>query len=90
MAQWAQITRITKTDRFNPHERITHVGGAKWRLTQKEAIALIDANQWRFYVAQGGQSVDVIVETSRYGHRYLKTKADGEQPDNLLSLPQCL
>lgn len=89
MAQWAQITCITKSDRFNPHERITHVGGVNWRLTQQEAIQLIDNGQWRFYVAQGGQSVEVIVEKSRYGHRYLKTKADGEQPDNLLSLPEC-
>jgi hypothetical protein len=31
----------------------------------------------------------VIVGTSRYGHKYLKTEADGEQPDNLLSLPEC-
>ncbi len=29
------------------------------------------------------------VETSRYGNKYLKTEADGEQPDNLLSLPEC-
>ncbi|WP_157785358.1 DUF3892 domain-containing protein, partial [Bradyrhizobium yuanmingense] len=23
------------------------------------------------------------------GHKYIKTKADGIQPDNLLSLPEC-
>jgi hypothetical protein len=34
-------------------------------------------------------SVWVIVAVSRLGHKYLKTEADGEQPDNLLSLPEC-
>ena len=26
---------------------------------------------------------------SRFGHKYLKTMADGEHPNNLLSLPEC-
>jgi len=26
---------------------------------------------------------------SRFGNKYLKTVADGEQPNNLLSLPEC-
>ena len=39
----ARITCITKTDRWNPHERIPHVGGTngdgkRWRLTQADAI----------------------------------------------------
>ncbi len=29
--------------------------------------------------------MNVIVSVSRYGHKYLKTEADGEHPDNLLS-----
>jgi hypothetical protein len=33
---------------------------------------------------------DVIVAISRYGHKYLKTVADGEQPNNLLSLYECV
>jgi len=35
------------------------------------------------------QTVDVVVAKSQYGHKYLKTVADGEQPNNLLSLPEC-
>jgi hypothetical protein len=31
----------------------------------------------------------VKVEVSRYGHKYLKTEADGEGENNLLSLPEC-
>ena len=45
--------------------------------------------RWSFYVAVGGRSVWVIVAKSAYGNKYLKTEADGEQPNNLLSLPEC-
>ncbi len=32
---------------------------------------------------------NVVVAVSRFDHKYIKTEADGEQPDNLLSLPEC-
>ncbi|WP_322515028.1 DUF3892 domain-containing protein [Rhodopseudomonas palustris] len=88
-----QIKCIRKSDRFNPHERITHVGGyedAPWRITQEEAIRLLEAREWRFWVKPlHGDAVWVTVAVSRFGNKYLKTEADGEQPNNLLSLPEC-
>jgi Protein of unknown function (DUF3892) len=94
MATRHRVLCINKTDRFNPHERISHIGGQNpdgtgWRLTQQEAIQGIESNRWAFYVLRGGREVNVIVAKSAYGHKYLKTVADGEQPDNLLSLPEC-
>jgi hypothetical protein len=35
----------------------------------------------------GQPSVWVVVATSQHGNKYIKTTADGEQPNNLLSLP---
>lgn len=94
MATSVEISCIRKSDRTNPHERITHVGGlnenhTRWKLTQSEAIAGIETGKWRFFVRKAGQQVAVVVAVSRYGNKYLKTVADGEQPNNLLSLPQC-
>ena len=88
------IRNINKLDRPNPHERITHVGGyetSNWKLTQQEAINHIESKEWRFWVKPPGfeNSVWVIVAVSRYGHKYLKTEADGEDENNLLSLPEC-
>jgi hypothetical protein len=94
MASSHEIKCINKSDRYDAHERIENIGGInptgeRWKLTQPDAIAGIEAGKWRFYVSVGGQSVWVVVATSRYGNKYLKTESDGEQPNNLLSLPEC-
>ena len=89
----AQIQCINKSDRLNPHERIIFVGGVhggqRWKISQSDAIANIEQGKWRFFVNVGGRGVWVIVAVSRYGNKYLKTESDGEQPNNLLSLPEC-
>lgn len=94
MAPRHEIKCVNKTDRWNAHERITHVGGVnrdgtRWKLSQEEAIVWIESRRAEFYVRRGGSEVAVIVAVSRFGHKYLKTVADGEQPNNLLSLPEC-
>lgn len=94
MADRHEIRCVKKSDRPNPHERITHVGGVngdntRWKLTQQDAIAGIESGKWAFYVNRGGRTVDVVVAVSRWNHKYLRTVADGEQPNNLHSLPEC-
>ncbi|MDD2782235.1 DUF3892 domain-containing protein [Sulfuricurvum sp.] len=96
MAATHEITCINKSDRQNPHERITHIGGkigaeggGPWKITQEKAIEGLENGTWSFYVTKNGSKVNVIVSTSRYGNKYLKTDADGEQPNNLLSLSEC-
>jgi hypothetical protein len=85
---------INKSDRFNPHERILSIGGVnpdstRWKLSQQEAIASIEQGKYAFYVTVHGLKVNVTIVRSTQGNKYLKTEADGEQPNNLLSLPEC-
>jgi hypothetical protein len=94
MAQDLEIKCIVKTDRSDPHERISRVGGVNadgtpWGLSEDDAIAGIDNGTWRFWTQGGGKSVWVIIAVSAAGHRYLKTEADGIHPNNLLALPPC-
>lgn len=84
-----QIRCINKDD-----DRITHIGwvnpnGNNWKLTQEEAIRDIKNWKYSFFVEVRWDRVKVIV-SSRNGREYIKTENDWDEPNNLLSLPQCV
>jgi len=88
------IDCIEKDDRYDPTEAIQTIGGrnpdgARWSLTQKDAIAGIKSGKWSFYVMSGNRNVNVIVARSRFGNDYIKTEADDYAPNNLLNLKSC-
>ncbi len=88
-----QILCVNKSDRYNPHERITHCGGIingqRWKKTQAQIIIEIESKTNQYYVKVNSKEVDVIVAVSQWGNKYIKTVDDGEMPNNLLSLPEC-
>ena len=95
MAQQKRISCIKKTDRQAAHERILAVGGvnpdgSRWKESQGDAVSSINTGRCSYYVERPvGHRVEVVVARSASGYEYLKTQADGEQPNNLLSLPEC-
>jgi hypothetical protein len=89
------IRCIVKDDRLSPYEAIQRVGGTnsdgtRWSQTQQQTVREIDSGEWE-YESQGtdGVRAKVVTATSRFGHRYIKTVADRDLPDNLLHLPKC-
>lgn len=88
-----QVKCINKLPRQNPHERIQNIGGieggVRWKRTQQQAIADIEANpQSYFCTDQKGNSVWIVVATHN-GNKYIKTQNDDSSQNNLLSLPEC-
>lgn len=91
MASSVQIKCINKDPRQDRYSAITHVGGftdQPWKITLGEAIGYIEAGVWEFFTLVGGHRREVIVAI-RNGRKYLRTTADHDTPDNLLSLPEC-
>lgn len=88
-----QVTCIVKLHPLSPHEHITHVGNpaAGWMWTREQVIASIDAQTNTFYVIDpnNGYRSNVGVIRPEGRPAYLRTYADGDWNDNLLSLPQC-
>lgn len=90
-----RIECINKSERMSPDERIRSVGGTNadgghWKLSTDEAVAAIEGGRWAFYVERpAANRAWVVVARSASGRKYLKTEADGEMPNNLLSLPEC-
>ncbi|MBE0626430.1 MAG: DUF3892 domain-containing protein [Burkholderiales bacterium] len=88
-----QIKCINKAERNAPYEHIRSISGfnptgARWILTQEQAIQGIEAGKWSFYVSVNGATDDILIANSS-GNKYLKAKSESEQPARLLSLDEC-
>jgi hypothetical protein len=90
-----EVKCITKPSPLSVHEHITHIGNPytvpPWKWTREHVIASIDARTNTFYVVdpKTGKRSDVGVVRPAASSPYLRTHADGEWNNNLLSLQQC-
>lgn len=88
-----QVSCIKKGPLTNPWEVITDVGGKRgdgstWGLSKDAAIKGINAKTLELFVDVGGRRA--LVEVAIHdGKKYLKTKGDSVESNNLLSLPKC-
>jgi hypothetical protein len=89
----AQVTCIVKPHPLSPHEHITHVGNPsnQWMWPREQVIASIDAKSNTFFVLDplSGKRADIGVVRESGKLPYLRTYADGQWTNNLLSLNQC-
>jgi hypothetical protein len=88
-----QVTCIDKPNPQSSHEHITHLGNpsAGWKWTREQVIASIETRTNTFYVIDPYNSKrSEVGVVSGAGHApYLRTHADGDWNNNLLSLDQC-
>jgi hypothetical protein len=88
-----QVTCITKPHPQSPHEHITELGNprAGWKWSREQVIASIDARANTFFVVdpRNRKRADIGVVRPAGRPAYLRTHADGDWNDNLLSLDQC-
>jgi hypothetical protein len=85
-----QVTCIRKPDPQSAHEHITHVGGDGRIWSREQVIGWIGIQQHSFYTLDAKRrraDIGVVYEAGKAP--FLRTYADGEWNDNLLSLPQC-
>lgn len=87
-----EVSCITKTDKYDPHEKISHIGGqlkdSRWRVPLDEAIHNIEMGFFSYFVTRNGSNVDVVI-ANHNGNKYLKTAIDDTISNNLLELEQC-
>jgi Protein of unknown function (DUF3892) len=88
----AQVTCIIKPNPQSQHEHITHVGSPpQWVWPREQVIASIEAKTNTFFVRdpQTGKRSEIGVVREQGKAPYLRTYADGNWNNNLLSLDQC-
>lgn len=87
--------RVTCKEKHSLYERVVSIGcvevgtGVFKRFAEQEAINCIKQGTDSFYVEKPEGHRVWLVVAEREGREYLKTEADGERPDNLLSQPEC-
>ncbi|MFZ2031910.1 MAG: DUF3892 domain-containing protein [Vitreimonas sp.] len=83
-----QITCITPDGR-DADQRIDAVGGSGFYHLIDDAIRFIENRTHSYWTMVNGRATDVVVATRHNGRKYLKTVADGYEPNNLLALRGC-
>jgi hypothetical protein len=79
-----------KPDDKDKDRRIEGLGGSGWYKDIDTLIREIDNGINTYWTTTpAGQRTTVVVRKRDNGRKYLKTEADGIEPNNLLALPKC-
>jgi hypothetical protein len=86
--------RVSCTHKHEKHEDVESLGcygpgNTFHRFPEAEVIERIEHRGDTFYTERPDGHVAEVIVVEREGEKYLKTKADGERPNNLDWLPDC-
>jgi hypothetical protein len=90
-----KVSCITKSPPNSmDHQHITHIGGfatSGWRLTKNAAIRRIESKKEAYYTVDVASAKKAYIAVVREvgSAPYLRTYADGNWNNNLLSQPAC-
>lgn len=85
---YLQVTCHTP-DGADADQRIDAIGGDGWYHPIDDAIRNIESYVHNYWTSVAGVRADAIVAKRANGRKYLKTTADGIEPNNLLALRRC-
>lgn len=86
--------RVSCTDKLEKHEHILSLGcyspgNSFHRFSEEEVIRRIECGEDTFYTERPDGHVAEVIVFERDNEKYLKTKPDGQRPNNLDWLPDC-
>ena len=89
-----EVTHILEAESDVPYRSVAAVGGtmaegARWLVSQADAVRGVEEGRWSFYVCgRGGRKISLVVGCAEDGTRYLKGPKDPVDPVTLLLLPK--
>ena len=92
MAIVLKVNWVELSDQPDPYQRIGHLGGnageMEWRHSIAEAIRSLERNLFHYYVEKDERPMRLEIGLAPNGRKYLKTHADKDRPESLLTLPE--
>lgn len=86
-----EVTWVDQSNHWDPCQRIRRLGGVsgkvRWQHTHAQAIQSLEQGRFAYYVQKGARALKLELGLDSNGDKYLKTPADIEQFQYLLSLP---
>lgn len=91
MATVLQVKWVDQANLPEAWQRVRHIGGDSrqftWQHTLEQAVRFIEEGVFDYYVSSGNNAMRLEVGVAPNGGKYLKTKADTDAPQVLLSQP---
>ena len=91
MAILLKVQWVDKSNEDGSFQCVRNIGGSTrelhWKHSQDEAIRAIEEGAFAYYVETGAAMSELQVGVGSDGRKYLKLKADVDQPPHLASLP---